>query len=93
MRVNKSAPIVSEKAGGANSQVRTNRRNVRRVDYKEGTLAAATNSSALPAYDKSAPSEFAVPTNPLLDRAELESPEMFDDSHFEDSSNLKRQKI
>lgn len=52
----------------------TNRRNVRRVDYKEAAITSTFNNSAvaMPAssspLDKSAPNEFAIPANPLIER-------------------------
>jgi hypothetical protein len=91
-RGNKSPVLQTEKATA--SSVRVNRRNVRRVDYKEGTLAATNNNSSVPSYDKSAPSERAIPINPpLIDKSDLECHEMYDDSHFGDAALRKRQKV
>lgn len=80
----------------------SNRRNVRRVDYKENALASnnynnSANPGALgPLYDKSAPSEFAIPTN-MIDRQELQSPDIFRNdgtaSHYGEDKILKRQKL
>jgi len=80
-------PTQDEKSMAA----RSNRRNVRRVDYKEGKLPV--NSSAPNNFDMSAPNEFAVPQNPLLEKAtDMRSSELvMDDSIYQMES--KRQKI
>jgi len=52
----------------------------------------AGNNESIPSYDKSAPSEFAMPL-PLLDKTDLNSPEMYDDSNFDGTSTLKRLKV